>query len=388
MIRNIFIALFSIVLISSCISEKKEETAKGEVKSAFSLNKSFFGITAAGDSVTQYTFLNLAGMEVKILDYGGLVTHLKVPDKNGLVEDIVLGYDNLDGYLKATPYFGAIVGRYGNRIAKGKFTLDGVEYSLVINNGENHLHGGTVGFDKVMWEAETFENETGVGLKLNYLSKDMEEGFPGNLNVTVTYTIKETNEISIDYLATTDKKTVINLTQHSYFNLTGNTKRDILDHLVMIKSNNIIPVDAGLIPTGELLPVNQTPFDFKSLTTVGNRIDADHEQIKLGGGYDHCWVLDKPTQNALEWVVKAVDPASGRVLELATTEPGVQFYTGNFLDGSITGKDEVVYNKRYGLCFEPEHYPDSPNQPNFPSVVLNPGDEYCTTTVWRFSVQG
>ena len=387
MIRNIFIALFSIVLISSCISEKKEETAKGEVKSAFSLNKSFFGITAAGDSVTQYTFLNLAGMEVKILDYGGLVTHLKVPDKNGLVEDIVLGYDNLDGYLKATPYFGAIVGRYGNRIAKGKFTLDGVEYSLVINNGENHLHGGTVGFDKVMWEAETFENETGVGLKLNYLSKDMEEGFPGNLNVTVTYTIKETNEISIDYLATTDKKTVINLTQHSYFNLTGNTKRDILDHLVMIKSNNIIPVDAGLIPTGELLPVNQTPFDFKSLTTVGNRIDADHEQIKLGGGYDHCWVLDKPTQNALEWVVKAVDPASGRVLELATTEPGVQFYTGNFLDGSITGKDEVVYNKRYGLCFEPEHYPDSPNQPNFPSVVLNPGDEYCTTTVWRFSVQ-
>lgn len=385
MIKYLIIILAAVGILFSCIPDQKKKQAQSMKKSPFSVAKNHFGITTAGDSVTQFTFSNSNGLEVKILNYGGLVTHLKVPDKNGKIEDVVLGYDNLEGYLKSTPYFGAIVGRYGNRIAKGKFTLDGVEYSLVTNNGENALHGGTIGFDKVMWDAEPFEDETGAGLKLTYLSKDMEEGFPGNLNVTVTYTIKESNEISIDYHATTDKKTVINLTQHSYFNLTGNTKRDILDHEVMIKSANMIPVDGGLIPTGEMIPVAGTPFDFTEATRVGDRIDADHEQIALGGGYDHCWVLDKPSPDALEWVAKAVDNTSGRVLELATTEPGVQFYTGNFLDGTITGKHGVVYNKRFGLCFEPEHYPDSPNQANFPSVELSPGEEYHTTTVWRFS---
>jgi len=384
MIERFFIPVLFLVAFFGCQPKEKKEEAKSE--SLFAISEMPFGTTEAGESVTLYTFSNNNGMEVSIMNYGGIITHLKVPDKNGVVEDVVLGFDNLADYQKGSPYFGAIVGRYGNRIANGKFTLDGKEYTLVQNNGENHLHGGLVGFDKVVWEAETFENENGAGLKLRYLSKDMEEGYPGNLNVLVTYTIKKNNEIQIDYEATTDKTTVVNITQHSYFNLTGNAKRDILDHEVMIKSDNLIPVDAGLIPTGDLMPVEGTPFDFNTLTRVGGRIDDDHEQIKLGGGYDHCWVLNKSSQDALEWTIKAVDPESGRVLELATTEPGVQFYTGNFLDGSLTGKGGVVYKKRYGLCFEPEHYPDSPNQPNFPSVVLNPGEKYQTTTVWKFGV--
>jgi len=377
----------TILMVFACTSRKENYNSKVERKSPFSINENHFGITNGGDSVKQYTFSNGNGLEVKIINYGGIITHLKVPDKNGLIEDVVLGYENLEDYIKATPYFGAIVGRYGNRIANGKFTLNGNEYSLAINNGKNHLHGGIKGFDKVVWDAETFENGNGSGLILQYLSKDMEEGYPGNLNVTVVYTIKSNNEISIDYTATTDKSTIVNLTQHSYFNLTGKAKRDILDHEVMINSENLVPVDAGLIPIGSLMPVKGTPFDFNALTKVGERIDADHEQIKLGGGYDHCWVLNKSSEGALEWVVKTIEPTSGRVFELATTEPATQFYTGNFLDGSLTGKYGVVYNQRFGLCFEPEHFPDSPNQKNFPSVVLAPGDEYKTTTVWRFSVE-
>jgi aldose 1-epimerase len=384
MIERFFIPALFLVAFFGCQPKEKKEEAKSE--SLFAISEMPFGTTEAGESVTLYTFSNNNGMEVSIMNYGGIITHLKVPDKSGVVEDVVLGFDNLADYQKGSPYFGAIVGRYGNRIANGKFSLDGKEYTLVQNNGENHLHGGLVGFDKVVWDAESFENENGAGLKLHYLSKDMEEGYPGNLDVTVTYTIKTNNEIRIDYEATTDKATVVNITQHSYFNLTGNAKRDILDHEVMIKSDNLIPVDAGLIPTGDLMPVEGTPFDFNNLTKVGERIYDDHEQIQLGGGYDHCWVLNKSSQDALEWTIKAVDPESGRVLELATTEPGVQFYTGNFLDGSLTGKGGVVYKKRYGLCFEPEHYPDSPNQPNFPSVELNPGEKYETTTVWKFGV--
>lgn len=387
MIKYTFFALIGFGLLYSCSTDNKKDTTQVEETSPFTISQNHFGVTTDGDSVTQFIFSNSNGLEVRIMNYGGIVTHLKVPDKNGKIEDVVLGYDNLEDYIKATPYFGAIVGRYGNRIAKGKFTLDGIEYKLAINNNENHLHGGIKGFDKVVWDAETFKNENSVGLKLHYLSKDMEEGYPGNLDVSVVYMIKESNEIEIDYSATTDKKTVVNLTQHSYFNLTGNTKRDILDHIVLINADNLVPVNAGLIPIGTLLPVNETPFDFNKLTKVGERIDAENEQLKLGGGYDHCWVFNKSTEGALDWVVKTIEPASGRVFELATTEPATQFYTANFLNGSLTGKYGVVYKQRYGLCFEPEHFPDSPNQANFPSVVLAPGEVYKTTTVWRFSVE-
>lgn len=358
------------------------------MESLFSVSSEFFGQTGSGDSVTLFTIKGKDGFEVKLMNYGGIITHLMVPDKNGKFEDIVLGFDDLESYLtKQPPYFGAIVGRYGNRIASGKFSLNGIEYNLAKNNGPNHLHGGIKGFDKVVWDAEAFVGETEAGVRLKYLSKDMEEGYPGNLNVEVTYTVKPGHELHIDYFATTDKPTIVNLTQHSYFNLTGSAKRDILDHEVMIRANDLIPVDAALIPTGELMPVAGTPFDFNQTAPVGSRIGDDHEQLKLGGGYDHCWVLNKSGKDELEWVIKMSEPVSGRVFELATTEPGVQFYTGNFLDGSLTGKESVNYQHRYGLCFEPQHYPDSPNQPNFPSVVLNPGEEYKTTTIWKFSIQ-
>jgi len=383
--KYLFFAIAGCFAMLSCQPGSKKAEEQTEMKSPFSLYENHFGVTPEGDSVRQFTFSNANGMEVKIINYGGIITNLKVPDKNGSIEDVVLGFDNLEDYLKSSPYFGAIVGRYGNRIAKGKFTIDGLEYSLAVNNGENHLHGGLKGFDKVVWDAEIFEHEIEVGLKLHYLSNDMEEGYPGNLNVEVVYTLNEANEIQINYHATTDKSTVVNITQHSYFNLTGNTKRDILDHEVMIKSDKILPVDAGLIPTGEFMLVEGTPFDFNELTKVSARINEESDQLELGGGYDHCWMLNKDHEDELEWVVRMVEPTSGRVFELATTEPGVQFYSGNFLDGTLTGKYGVTYNQRYGLCFEPEHFPDSPNQPDFPSVVLNPGEEYKTVTVWRFS---
>ncbi len=385
MIRPILLGFLGFCLFYACQPDKKKDNQEVEEVMLFDVQTKKFGVTPNGDSVTQYILSNKNGLEVRIINYGGIVTNIMFPDKNGIVEDVVLGYDNLDDYIKATPYFGAIVGRYGNRIAKGKFSLNGEEYTLAVNNGENHLHGGLKGFDKVIWDAEPFINPESAGVKLHYLSEDMEEGYPGNLDVQVVYTIHEDNTIEINYSATTDKTTVVNITQHSYFNLTGNAKGDILGHEVMIKSNSMVPVDAGLIPTGVFLPVSGTPFDFNQLTTVGDRINNPDEQLKLGGGYDHCWVLDKPVEDALDWVVKAVDPTSGRVFELATTEPAVQFYTGNFLDGTLTGKYGVVYNQRYGMCFEPEHYPDSPNHPDFPSVVLNPEEEYNTTTIWKFS---
>jgi aldose 1-epimerase len=382
--RRILFFIATLTLFLQC--EPKKTASEETTKSPFQLSEEHFGITEEGDSVTLYTFANDNGLEVRIMNYGGVVTHLNVPDKNGVVEDVVLGFDKFEDYLAGSPYFGAIVGRYGNRIAGGKFELNGMEYNLAINNGQNHLHGGLVGFDKVIWEAEAFQRQESAGLILKYLSKDMEEGYPGNLDVTVTYTIEKNNEIRIDYYATTDKSTIVNLTQHTYFNLTGNAKSDILNHEVSIKADSIVPVDAGLIPTGVLMPVEGTPFDFREINKVGARIDEKHEQLQLGGGYDHCWVLDKSSGDALEWVIRAQDPESGRVLEVATSEPGVQFYTGNFLNGTLTGKNNVVYDRRYGLCFEPQHYPDSPNQPNFPSVILNPGEEYKTTTIWKFDV--
>jgi aldose 1-epimerase len=306
-----------------------------------------------------------------------------VPDKNGNFGDVVLGYDKLDDYVKNNPFFGALVGRYGNRIAKGKFTLDGHEYTLALNNAPNNLHGGPVGFDKRVWKAATLLTADGPALQLNYLSKDGEEGFPGNLKVTATYTLTADNGLLLNYTATTDKATLCNLTQHSYFNLAG--KGDVLNYLVYINADKFTPVDKTLIPTGELKPVEGTPFDFRKPTAIGARINAADEQIKFGNGYDHNWVINKPP-GKLGLVARVTDPATGRVMEVLSTEPGVQFYTGNYLD-NITGKGGWVYQKRNGLCFEPQHYPDSPNHPQFPSAELKPGQTYQNTILYRFLVQ-
>jgi aldose 1-epimerase len=348
-----------------------------------------FGKTADGTPVEIYTLRNSKRMEARIMTYGGIIVSLKVPDKNGNFGDVVLGFDSLDGYvndayIKGCPYFGALIGRYGNRIAKGKFAIGGQEYTLGINNAPNNLHGGPVGFDKRVWKATTFLTPDGPVLQLTYLSKDGEEGFPGNLSVTATYTLTEDNGLLLNYTATTDKATLCNLTQHSYFNLAG--KGDILNHLVCINADKFTPVDKTLIPNGELKPVQGTPFDFRIPTTVGTRINADDEQIKFGNGYDHNWVVNKPL-GKLGLVARVTDPSTGRVMEVLSTEPGVQFYTGNFLDGSLTGKGGWVYQQRNGLCFEPQHYPDSPNHPQFPSAELKPGQTYQNTIIYRFSVQ-
>lgn len=353
------------------------------------MTKTDFG-TFNGENVDLFTITNKNGVEVKITNYGGTIISLKAPDKAGKLEDVVLGFDSLSGYrdevyLKEGPYFGAIIGRYGNRIAGGKFALDGQEYTLATNNGPNHLHGGLVGFDKVVWETEEFQNEAGAGIKLSYVSKDMEEGYPGNLSVEVTYTLTNENELKIDYKATTDKKTVVNLTNHTYFNLTGNAKRAILDHKVMIAAEKFTPVDETLIPTGELKPVEGTPFDFTEPTAVGARINAENEQLAFGNGYDHNWVLSE--EGKVKLAATVYEPTSGRFMEVFTTEPGVQFYTGNFLNGKLTGKGNVKYEQRYGLCLETQHFPDSPNQPEFPSVVLTPDETYESTTVYQFSVK-
>jgi aldose 1-epimerase len=343
-----------------------------------------FGVTKDGIPVELFTLRNAKGAEVGICNYGGLVISLKVPDRNGHFGDVVLGYDNLAGYIKDTPYFGAMIGRYGNRIAKGKFTLDGKEYTLAVNNGPNALHGGLKGFDKVVWEPRVLARPDGPALELRYTSKDGEEGYPGNLSVTAVYTLTEDNGLELQYTATTDKDTVLNLTQHSYFNLAG--KGTILDHQVMMPADKFTPVDSTLIPTGELKPVDGTPFDFRTPSAIGARIAQDDEQLKFGNGYDHNWVMNKP-MGQLGLMARVSEPTTGRVLEVFSTEPGLQFYTGNFLDGKITGKGGWVYNFRNGFCMEPQHYPDSPNQPNFPSVVLKPGQVYKNTIIFKFSVE-
>jgi aldose 1-epimerase len=349
------------------------------------VSKESFGKTADGQNVDIYKLTNSRGAEVKITNYGGTVTSLKVPDRQGKFADVVLGFDNLDDYLKATAFFGAIIGRYGNRIAKGRFTLHGVEYKLAVNNGENHLHGGIKGFDKVVWNARPVKLPNGAALVLTYLSKDGEEGYPGNLSVKVVYTLTNTNDLKIDYSATTDKDTVVNLTHHSYFNLSGQGNGDILNHQLWINAERFTPTDAGSIPTGELRNVHGTPFDFTRPTAIGARINQDDEQLKLAKGYDHNFVLNGQ-MGVLRRVARASDPASGRVLEVWTTEPGIQFYTGNFLDGTLTGKDGKVYQQRYGFCLETQHYPDSPNKPSFPTTTLRKGARYHTTTIYRFSV--
>jgi aldose 1-epimerase len=340
--------------------------------------------TADGKEVSLYTLRNANGAEATITNYGGIVVSLLVPDRTGKMVDVVLGYDDLAGYIKTTPYFGALIGRYGNRIAHGKFTLDGKTYTLATNDGANTLHGGLKGFDKVVWSGRPVESKLGAALELTYLSKDGEEGYPGNLSVTAVYTLTNANELRVDFTAHTDKATVANLTHHSYFNLAGSG--DILDHLVTINADRFTPVDKGLIPTGELKPVEGTPFDFRKATAIGARIKADDAQLKAGGGYDHNWIVNQKAAGELGLQARIESPRSGIVLEVSSTEPAVQFYSGNFLDGTITGKKGQVYAHRTGFCFEPQHYPDSPNQPAFPSTVLRPGQTYQNTIIYKFSV--
>ena len=343
-----------------------------------------FGRTPEGTPVDIYTLRNANGIEARICNYGGIVQSLTVPDRNGNTGDVVLGYDDLDGYVRKNPHFGCFVGRYGNRIAGGRFTLDGQTYTLAKNDGQNHLHGGIKGFDKVVWTAQTVDGPHGPALEMRYLSKDGEEGYPGNLSVTALYTLTEDNGLRLDYTATTDKPTVLNLTQHSYFNLAG--KGDNLNHEVMIAADKFTPVDATLIPTGELRPVKGTPLDFTTPTRIGARIEVEDEQLKLGRGYDHNYVFDKPA-GQLALAARVYEPGSGRGLEVLTTEPGMQLYSGNFLDGTITGKGGWVYQRRSAFCMEPQHFPDSPNQPKFPSTVLRPGQVYQNTIIHRFSAR-
>lgn len=369
-------AAVAAVILSGCAAPTS--TSQGQI------SQRPFGRTKDGTPANLYTLRNAKGAEVRISNYGGLVISLKVPDRNGQLGDVVLGYDDLADYLKQTPYFGALVGRYGNRIAKGKFTLDGQEYTLATNNGPNALHGGLKGFDKVVWDARTLATPDGPALELHYVSKDGEEGYPGTLQVTAVYTLTEDNALRLEYTATTDKDTVLNLTHHSYFNLAG--KGDVLGFQVMIPADKFTPVDSTLIPTGELRPVEGTPFDFRQPTVIGARIKQDDEQLKFGNGYDHNWVLNK-APGELGLAARVYDPQSGRVLEVLTTDPGLQFYTGNFLDGSIKGKRGWVYQFRNAFCMEPQHFPDSPNHPEFPTVVLKPGAIYKNTIIYRFSVR-
>jgi aldose 1-epimerase len=349
------------------------------------ISRKDWGKTADGKAVDLYTLTNPSGASVSILTLGAIVQSVNVPDRSGHLGDVVLGFDSLDGYLKPNPFFGAVVGRYGNRIGGATFTLDGKTYTLAKNNGPNTLHGGVKGFDKYVWSAKEVSSPDGPSIALTHVSPDGDEGFPGTLTATVTYTWTDKNMLRIHYHATTDKPTVINLTNHSYFNLAGEGNGTILDEQLQIVADRFTPVDKTLIPTGELKAVAGTPFDFLKPTAIGARIGADDAQIQAGGGYDHNFVLNGKA-GTLHPAAYVYAPASGRTLEVATTEPGVQFYTGNFLDGTIHGKGGKVYPKRAALCLETQHFPDSPNKPTFPSVVLRPGHAYDTTTTFTFGV--
>ncbi len=367
------IATIFAVLITSCNNQKEADHM--EIKKG--ITKTSFGITD-GKEVLLYTLTNAKGNQVKITTYGGIVTSWVSPDKNDNKSNIVLGFDSLSGYLATHPYFGAIIGRYGNRIAKAQFKIDTSVYTLAANNGTNHLHGGLKGFDKVVWES-AIENDTTPILKLSYLSKDGEEGYPGNLNVDVQYTLTDEDDLRIEYNAKTDKATVVNLTNHSYFNLTGDVTNTILDHQLQLDADNYTPVDSTLIPTGVISPVKGGPFDFTVATKIGLRIDS------VKGGYDHNYVLNKK-DNSLVKVASVTEDKTGRKLEIYTTEPGIQFYTGNFLDGSIKTSDGKAINKHSAFCLETQHFPDSPNQPAFPSTILLPGQQYHTITVYKLTL--
>ena len=349
------------------------------------ITKQLFGKTADGKPVDIYTLTNTKGMEARIMTYGGIIVSLKTPDRNGKFADVELGFDSLDPYLKGHPFFGALVGRYGNRIAKGKFKVSGKEYNLLVNNGENHLHGGALGFDKKVWTAKSGKSTEGQTLELKYTSADMEEGYPGKLDVTVVYTLTNDNALKIDYTAKTDKATHVNLTNHSYFNLAGAGNGDILGHEMMINAYQATKVDKGLIPTGEIVNIKGTALDFTAPTVIGTRIDSSEEQMVWGFGYDHNYVINGGGKS-LMLAARVHEPTTGRVMEVLTTEPGVQFYTGNHLN-NVVGKGGKVYNKRNAFCLETQHYPDTPNRPEFPTTLLKPGQTYHTTTVYKFSAQ-
>jgi aldose 1-epimerase len=375
------VSLAALALAFAFLATQGPSAAPGA--SASAIPRQGFGRMPDGTAVDEFTLTNRNGLEIKAITYGAIIRSLRAPDRTGAFADIVHGFDSLDGYLAGHPYFGAVIGRYGNRIGGARFSLDGKTYELAANNGPNHLHGGVRGFDKHVWRAERLPQRNGI--VFTRTSPDGEEGYPGTLQVQVTYTLSDANELAIEYGATTDKATPINLTNHSYFNLGGHDSGDILGHEVTIHAGRFTPVDGTLIPAGAIAPVQGTPFDFRRSTAVGARINDAHEQLKHGRGYDHNFVLDS-TGNGLRPAARVMDPKSGRTLEVATTEPGVQFYTGNFLDGSVKGKGGTVYNHRTALCLETQHFPDSPNKPHFPSTILRPGDRYRSRTVFTFGV--
>lgn len=349
------------------------------------VTKKVFGTTADGHTVDEYTLTNANGIEVRVITFGGIITSLRVPDRNGGMDNVVLGCDHLADYATKSPYLGAIIGRYGNRIANARFTLDGRTYPLAANNGINALHGGLLGFDKVVWQAHELTDDGRIGIALTYVSPDGEEGYPGTLTTTVTYTLTDDNALRIDYKATTDKNTVVNLTNHSYFNLAGNGAGSILGHIIQINADRYTPVDANLIPTGELAPVAGTPFDFREPKRIEAGVRSSHAQIVSGRGYDHNYVINRSSASGLELAARVYEPSTGRKLSVWTTEPGVQFYSGNFLDGTLVGSSGGLYRQGDGFCLETQHFPDSPNQPDFPSVVLKPGEIYQTSTVYAFT---
>lgn len=381
---NRIISLSKIGIAAACLALIIGVTMTATAKPK--TDKKPFGTTADGKAVDVYTLTNSNGSEARIITYGGTVVSLKVPDKSGKFGDVVLGYDSVVDYEKHTSFFGALIGRYGNRIAKGKFKIGANEYTLATNNGENHLHGGVKGYDRVVWAGRAFVNASGANLELTYLSKNGEEGYPGNLTIKVIYTVTEMNELRVVYAATTDKATVVNLTHHSYFNLAGAGNGTILDHELMINADAFLPTDAGSIPTGEIRSVSGRIFDFRKPTAIGARINMADQQLEFGKGYDHNWVLNKKGK-VLTLAASVYENTSGRVMKVLTTEPGLQFYSGNFLDGAIKGKGGQDYPYRSGFCLEAQHYPDSPNQPKFPSTLLKPGQKYSQTTIYAFSVR-
>lgn len=380
------VALHLIIILSivSCRNSSMKNNQQPNTSNSLKIEKAVFGTLKNGEDVHEFIMQNSSGIKMSVITYGGIIRTLFLPDNKGQLADVVLGFDDLEGYLNGHPYFGSIIGRYGNRIAKGAFSLEGEAYQLAINNLGNHLHGGEMGFDKVLWTAKAIKETDAVVVEMTYRSKDMEEGYPGNLDVSVTYRLTEGADLIIDYQATTDKKTVVNLTNHAYFNLDP-TSKDILGHHLQINAAAYLPVDETLIPLDTETVVG-TPFDFRVFKEVGRDITNKDQQLKFGNGFDHCWILNDGGTK-LKHAASLVAPGTGRKVEVYTEEPGMQFYSGNFLNGSLTGKEGVVYDFRSGLCLETQHYPDSPNRPDFPSTELNPGEVYSTQTIYRFSVE-
>ena len=377
--KNIYFLLL-LFLITTC------ENIKNNNMSLVTIKKQAFGKTMDGNEVHQYILKNKKGMEISVINYGGIITSWKAKDRDGIYQDIVLGFDNIYDYETKNPYFGALIGRYGNRIAKGKFSIDNKNYNLATNNDVNHLHGGTKGFDKVLWDVDEILGDSSASLVLKYMSSDMEEGYPGNLNVKVIYTLNNNDELSVIYEADTDKTTIVNLTQHSYFNLSGDFNEDISNHDLKINADSFLPVDSTLIPTGEIRDVIETPFDFLQPKKVGRDIEINNEQLNFGNGYDHCWVLNN-YGDGVRFVASAYDDSSGRLLEVYSDQPGIQFYSGNFLDGSLKSKYEGNYDFRSGFCLETQNFPNSPNENSFPSPLLKPGEKYLSETIFRFSIK-